>query len=397
MKFYLIIFLLTFLTVFGSCSENEESIESIDSPIVLLNGIIIDGTGSDPLENHAILIENGNIAQIRKKAEISMPENAQVINLNGAYILPGLINSHVHSAFDNEKLTKWAYEGVTTVRDMNCGGMSAVNASKKHKDLSKKQSNARLIYTSLIIKTEGGYGHFTIKDVEDAKKKTKELIENGVHQIKIAIEDDLQLQQWKMLSQDEINAISEVTHNNNTQISAHISKSFHIDYAIEGGIDDLNHMVIDNLSSKQAGKVVNNNIYWVPTLELWNIVSNMHPVDYITQAIENLKTFVETGGKVSLGTDFGGYMGDFDLGLPKTEIQLMQKAGMTPMQIITSATKNASEVCGINDVVGTISENKVADILIVKNNPLEDLNNLENVVMVIHNGIIIRDENKLKL
>jgi imidazolonepropionase-like amidohydrolase len=96
---------------------------------------------------------------------------------------------------------------------------------------------------------------------------------------------------------------------------------------------------------------------------------------------------------VALGNDYEGGPGEFELGIPMYEIEQMSEAGMTPMQIITASTKNAAIVSGIDDQVGTLQADKIADVLVVSGNPLDDLQNLLNIRMVIHNGTIIRDEN----
>jgi imidazolonepropionase-like amidohydrolase len=144
-------------------------------------------------------------------------------------------------------------------------------------------------------------------------------------------------------------------------------------------------MVTDNISDALIRRVVDQGVYWVPTLELW------HGVSYSlgTVAIRNLRRFVESGGKVALGTDYAGYSSVFDLGMPIREIMWMRAAEMTPMQIIVAATKNAAHVCNLEDKIGTIVKGKIADLLIVKGNPLENLDALLKAKMVIHNGKII--------
>ena len=74
-----------------------------------------------------------------------------------------------------------------------------------------------------------------------------------------------------------------------------------------------------------------------------------------------------------------------------TEIELMHQADMTPLQIIVAATRNAAHVCNLERDIGTLEPGKIADILVVKGNPLEDLRALADVRMVIHNGVIIRE------
>ncbi|MBT8372065.1 MAG: amidohydrolase family protein [Desulfobacterales bacterium] len=92
-----------------------------------------------------------------------------------------------------------------------------------------------------------------------------------------------------------------------------------------------------------------------------------------------------------MGSDYGGTYADFDLGMPMKEIQLMHQAGMSPSDIIVSATKNAAEVCGLGSEFGTLEQGKIADILVVDGDPLKDLASLKNVRLVIKSGAIIRE------
>ena len=131
---------------------------------------------------------------------------------------------------------------------------------------------------------------------------------------------------------------------------------------------------------------------WVPTLELWQGVSRCYGLSWSTVAASNLRRFVEAGGVVALGTDFAGYSTPFDLGMPITEIQLMREAGMTAMQIVEAATRNAAVVCGLGDSLGTIEPGKIADLLVLAGDPLADLDVLTSVVMVIRDGVVIRDD-----
>ncbi len=150
-------------------------------------------------------------------------------------------------------------------------------------------------------------------------------------------------------------------------------------------------MIVDSLPTPLISSMVAIDMYWVPTLELWDGVSTMYSSNWSTTAKDNLKRFVQAGGKVALGTDYDGYITPFELGMPITEIRLMESSGMTPKQIIIAATKHAAEVCGLGNELGTIENGKIADIIVLNNNPLENLDALLDVKLVIHNGIIIKE------
>jgi len=187
----------------------------------------------------------------------------------------------------------------------------------------------------------------------------------------------------------EVSSIVRSAHKRGIPVSAHVTRSRHLKFAIENGVDDVDHMIFDDLPDEYVTRMIEKEIYWVPTLELWKGVGLIFkkPLDIV---IENLRRFKNAGGKVALGTDFNGYDCEFDLGMPMTEIELMQKAGMTPMQVIVAGTKHGAHVCNLDHELGTIEKGKIADIIVVEGNPLNDIQLLQNSRIVIHNGEIIR-------
>lgn len=92
-----------------------------------------------------------------------------------------------------------------------------------------------------------------------------------------------------------------------------------------------------------------------------------------------------------MGDDYGGGPGQFELGMPMYELECMQSAGMTPLQIIMAGTKNAAQLCSREKSLGTVESGKTADILVVKGDPLQDLQALRRVGLVIKDGVIIRN------
>jgi imidazolonepropionase-like amidohydrolase len=236
----------------------------------------------------------------------------------------------------------------------------------------------------------GSSSALPVTSPEDAQKKTQKLLDDGADIIKIALDSGASFnRKIPKLSQEEARAIVEVAHKRGTIVSAHVLVSEDLEYALDVGVDDLAHMVVDHPSDDLIQRIVDQGVYWVPTLELWHGVRK----NLGEAAIMNLRRFVQVDGLVALGTDYEGYDCAFDLGMPIREIRWMREAGMTPMQIIVAATKNASCVCNLEDIIGTVEKGKMADVLIVKGNPLDDLETLLNLRMVIHGGKIIRDEN----
>jgi imidazolonepropionase-like amidohydrolase len=385
----IIIFLLIF------CNENPtltSSNNNIKGTFAITNGFLIDGSGSDPIPNSLVIIQDGLIKSVGTNASLEIPSEVEIIDLQGSYILPGLINAHVHSAYNENNLKEWARTGITTVRDLGNLTSSAEDGFSIRNELLSDNNSARLVAAGPLVTTVGGYGNYPVTSPSDAQTKTNALVNMGADLIKIAIEDNLQGRTWPMLSMDEIKMICQTARNRHKRVAAHISRSKHVNMAIKGGVDEVVHMAVDYLPDSLITIMIEKNMYWVPTLELWKGVSELYGLHWITIPKNNLRRFVQAGGKVAIGTDYDGYTTPFDLGMPITEMKLMQDAGMTPMQIIIAGTINAASVCDLDNELGTIEPGKIADIIIVKNNPLDDLEALLNIQMVIHNGEIIIDK-----
>jgi imidazolonepropionase-like amidohydrolase len=372
----------------GTSSANDEC-------LVLIGGTLIDGTGSPPVNDAAIIIKNQRIVSAGSRTESEIPEGAKTIPLKGTTVLPGFINTHVHRGYNEHNLRTWAHEGVTTVRDL---GANPQNDLFGYRDrMLKNLEFARLVAAGPMVTVKGGYptvpwgspSALPVFSPEDARKKTNELLDAGADIIKIALDSGASFnRKIPKLSLEEARAIVEIAHKRGTIVSAHVLMCQDLEFALDAGVDDIAHMVIDTPPDGLIERMIDQGVYWVPTLELWHGVRQ----NLGEAAIDNLGRFVKAGGKVALGTDYEGYNSRFDLGMPIREIRWMKKAGMTPLQIIVAATKNASFVCNLTNEIGTLEKGRIADILIVRGDPLEDIEALLDPRMVIHNGQIIRDE-----
>jgi imidazolonepropionase-like amidohydrolase len=349
---------------------------------------VIDGTGALPVDNAIIAIKGDVITAVGAKDTITIPEGAKKIDLKGATVMPGIINAHVHQAYNEQNLESWLKAGVTTVRDES--PLATGNFLVERDHLNKDPAHSRIVSATPILAPEEGYGQDFFTSADTARKKVRQYITQGVDIIKFSIEDDMAGSTWALPTYEEIKAIVDTAHESGYKVSVHIGHERNLNWAIDAGVDDIAHMVVEPISKETAMQVVQKGIYWIPTLELWNGVSKDYELDWIDAAIENLSTFYKAGGKIALGTDFAGYPGIFDKGFPVTEVNLMKQAGMTPMDIIIAGTKNAAHVCGLDDTLGTIETGKLADLFVVNGDPLAE-NPLLTVRMVIHGGIIVVD------
>ncbi len=368
-------------------SDNTET-------LALVNGSLIDGTGVAPLADAVVVMRNGRITDIGVRTAVPIPNGAQVIDVQGATILPGFFNTHVHRGYSEQNLQAWAQAGVTTVRDL--GTSPAPDTFAIRDALLRDPRNARLVAAGPMLTVPGGYPMvpwgmqgLVVASEQDAVVRVNQLLDDGADVIKIALESGSTFKrQIPVLSKAEATAIVKTAHARGARVSAHVTAAEDLERVLDAGVDDIAHMPYDHVSDELIARIVKANLYWIPTLELWQHVGvSDAPI------IDNLGRFVAAGGQVALGTDYAGYAAQFELGMPLSEMEAMQQAGMTPMQIILAGTRNAALVCNLDRELGTLEVGKVADVLVVKGDLLQDIHALASVHLVIHNGIVIRRQN----
>jgi imidazolonepropionase-like amidohydrolase len=355
-----------------------------DLPVMaIIHGTLIDGTGANPVENGIVIIQSGKI--IRVGTDLSIPKDATIIDAAHETILPGFINAHVHSGYDATNLQNWLQGGVTTVRDEGTGSLDYLKSGLPYRDrLAVNIKNARLLSAGVMIGVPGGYGQLAITTPNEARKAVNMELDLGADQIKVALEDGYGGQHdLPKLTPAELKAIVDTAHGRGVKVSGHITQAAYIPGLLDAGVDDIAHNAWDEIPEETIQRMVKQGVYLIPTFTIFrNYDAPIEPL------IDNLHRFLQAGGLVALGNDFKGGPGEFDSGIPMYEIEMMSKAGMTPMQIIQAGTKNASVVVGLQDQIGTIEPGKDADIIIVDGNPLTDLKSLSRVEVVIHSGIV---------
>jgi imidazolonepropionase-like amidohydrolase len=362
-------------------------------PIAFVGCTVIDGTGTSPVVDGTVVIIGNRIVAAGPRAQIEIPADAERHDLAGATLLPGFINAHVHSGYRHDRLHAWAAAGVTTVRDL--GGPERYDEVAA---LNRDPEHARIVAAGPFITVPNGYPivpwgawALAVATPVEAHAAVDRLADGGADIIKIALETGQDFGRTiPTLDAAQATTVVEQAHTRGLPVSAHITTSRDLGRALDAGIDDIAHMVVDTLSTTLARRIADAGIVWVPTLELWwGVGYNHEPI-----AIANLARFVAAGGTVALGTDFDGYSSPFQLGMPTREIADMRAAGMPMMDVIVAATRNAARVCNLGTELGTVEAGKLADLLAVDGDPLTDPTALERVRTVVRSGTIIRDESR---
>jgi imidazolonepropionase-like amidohydrolase len=363
-----------------------------NAELVLFNGTVIDGTGSSPIPDAVVVIGGERILAVGSRGSVAIPADIPAIDVQGGTILPGFINAHVHSGYNLSNLAAWAQSGVTTVRDLGRGIIPPDFAARE--EAAADPRYARLVAAGPFITAPDGYPTAIfgspavyVSTPDEARQAVNDLLDRGADVIKIAVESGQDFgEQIPMLDTATVSAIVETAHARGTLVVAHVLVSPDLRRALDGGVDDIAHMVVDDLPDELIQRMVDEGVYWEPTLELWRGVGYGNDL----RAIANLRRYAAAGGLVALGTDYDGYHTPFQLGMPMIEIEAMQEAGMSAMEIIVAGTRNAAHVCNMGAELGTLEAGKIADVIVVAGDPLEDIHALEQVRWVVHNGELIR-------
>ena len=220
------------------------------------------------------------------------------------------------------------------------------------------------------------------------------MLADGADEIKIAVESWMPDQPLPKLSLEQVKAITEIAHQKGTRVSAHVIRVEDAEVAIDGGVDDLAHMVLfGKMTDELIQQMVNRNVWLVTTLIVEDSLAssaglnNEQQKQFLDLRLDNFHRYLAARGQVAMGSDYGNP--GIPVGLPLPELQRMVEFGMSPMQVIVAATRHAAEVCNLGNKLGTLKIGKQADIVIVKGNPIKDIQAMKDVIGVIKNGEII--------
>jgi imidazolonepropionase-like amidohydrolase len=380
------------LAVSACPTEPEPEPFVTGADFVLVDGTLIDGTGAAPLPDAAVVIRGDKVVFAGRRSRVTISPDADTLNVGGATILPGFIDAHVHGAYSATTLQAWARAGVTTVRDEGIQQTGAVlrDLLAQRDTAWSTPGYARLISAGWMITAPGGYGRLAVSNAAEARARVTEELDQGADLIKVAVEDGTTVQNsLPVLSTEALLAAVATAHARGRLVSGHITDARFLQTVVDAGVDDAAHVTWDPVSDALFRQMIARHITLVPTLTVFE------PGGALVPGQANLRRFLQLGGTVALGDDYGGLPASqnphFQLGMPMPEILWMAEAGMTPMQILVAATRNAAHVCGLEAELGTLEAGKTADVLVVNGDPLRDLNALLNVRLVIHRGVVIRN------
>lgn len=415
------------------------------STLAIVGGFLIDGFGGPPLPDSVILIKGDQIVSVGQEGRVSVPAGARVIDANGYTVMPGLIDAHVHldilghgdyptwhekvRANYAEVMERSAAQllahGVTTARD--AGGELRASVQTRDRIQRGEIPGPRLLISGGWIqnwpdeRANRNYRRFNLNvhTPEEAKQAAASLFDGGADFIKA----------YTGLTLDQMRAITTEAHRRGKRVGAHVYTDEEIRVAIEGGVDLLDH----------AGSGHQNPLYSEETLRLmareqipiaqsiahrvalypaqvsWperlhnpllrrelgrfadpiaeSLAGGLAPLSYFSQIQMQMRVapaatrqLADAGCRIIMGTD-SGTPGYFHSEAVWREAEaLVRMTGLSPMEVLVGATRLAAQSLGVN--TGAVHPGRLADIVLVRGNPLDNMIYLQNVERIIKGGVV---------
>ncbi|WP_282636490.1 amidohydrolase family protein [Sphingobacterium thalpophilum] len=442
-KVFQLIIMAAVMMAVTSCNDGKK--QKLSDALLLRDVTLIDGNGGQPQEHADILLQGDTIAAIGKNLDSS---NITVIDLTGKTVLPALISDHVHIGSlkgttnkaenytrDNilSQLKKYQDYGVLTI-------FVAGSDRPYLFESSIRDSSATGLFPGARIHTAGyGFGvpagappiNFAMDnvyrptDVKQISAEMDSLQQTKPEVVKIWVDDFGG--QFKKMNPAIYKAVVDEAHKRSLRVMAHAYYLSDARQLVADGVDIIGHSIRDSIiDDALVQQIKAKDIVYIPTLSLdefayiydrrpeWindpffkaslepgvyeMITSEKYQTDLknspayarnihaFETALKNLKKLYDAGVLIALGTDSGAMPLRAQGFSEHLELELMVQAGLTPLQAITVATKNAAQVLKIDNKFGTVEKGKTADLLIVDGNPANNIKDTRKIVSVYKAG-----------
>lgn len=411
------LFPTTLILLFTSIYMHGQVTENVEKPMVLLAKAMIDVESGTTIRNPAIYIRNGKIETIGDGLKI--PDGLEIIDVSNKYIIPGLVDAHTHLCHEYRRdldivpgsntiaetvlrnegdrallgaknAREMLMAGFTTVRDLGNSGMGAAislrNAINKGWAVGPRMfASTRALspiggqFVTMAYEAQSAIipkEYVAINGIEDTRKAVRQAIYDGADCIKVIVNNNS-----LVLSQEELNMIVGEANRAGLKVAAHAT---HGDdpsmLAVKSGVNSIEHGY--TISKEVLDVMANQGTYLVPTDRIG-----------VRRYQQRIQRALQAGVKIAFGSDMYYHHNELTRGqLAVRTYQSYKEAGMTNLQILQSATMHPGNLVSGKEKIGLIQSGYFADIIALDENPLENIKALENVVFVMKEGQIVKND-----
>jgi imidazolonepropionase-like amidohydrolase len=394
---------------------------------VLTNATLIDGSGSPPQPNVAIVIARGHIADIVPASQAPAPgAGTTVVDLTGKFVVPGIINGHGHVGPPprDPQLRQYALYGVTTTTSMYFDQDDVQQFKERQK--AGELNGARILTVMYRFMSPPFVPGSEVKTPDEARAKVDEIVAKGTDFVKVWI--DAQGGRYPKLSPEFTAAVMDQARRHGKIRMAHIFELADARRIVDQGVNILAHDVRDQVIPDDfIATLKDRNVSVIPTLAREEAMfvfgdspgftdnpffqkgltperlallktkkrdeqasdparpqfRNAFEIDKI-----NVRKLRDAGVRLGFGTDSGGEPNRFFIQgfFEHRQMELLRDAGLSPMEIIQTFSRNNAEMLGIDQEFGILAKGKAADLLVLANNPLDDITNMRTMEAVYLGG-----------
>ena len=407
--------------------------------LIISNGQLIDGTGAAAIPDATLVIQDGVIAYAGPAQDApAPPPEAERIDARGGTIMPGLVEAHFHATYFNiaalEDLDiKYPVEYVSLLASVNtrlaleCGYTAArsggclfnVDVWLKKAIEADLLAGPRLASSGREICSAGGLMDwnpefrkigmeglvFIINGQEDARKAVRALVKDGIEWVKTyptgdAASPDINDHHTLCMTFEEMHAVVATAHNHKLKVTGHCRATEGIKNALRAGYDTIEHGTF--MDDEAMDLLLARDVPCVPALYFEKASIERGPEFGLPQVVidghqetldggaESARRILRAGGRLGMGGDYGfGWNPHGDYARELTFF--VKDVGLTPLEVITCATKTGAEIMGRGDEFGTLEKGKLADVLVVDGDPMRDIAVLEDrakFLAVLQGGIV---------
>lgn len=387
--------------------------------LIFHNAQIIDGVSNQPIEYGYLRTEGDRIVEVGEGEPAS--GTGLKVDAQGGTILPGLIDAHVHLVWDGSpdpmrkvlgqpdtKLSLWAYAnalktlelGITTVRDLGSPGRTVIDLAKVAHSGALPGPNVLASGPALVM--TGGHIHeisLEVDGIDALRAAARRVIKEGADLVKLMASGGIYTEGEEpgspQLSIEEMRAAIEEAHKRQKKVAAHAEGLEGIQNALTAGVDTIEHGIFAD--EEALHRMADQGVALVPTMAVMRRLATDPRIPPFAQEkarvvtephFQMLRRAIKLGVPIATGTDAGSPCSPPDVYFE--ELTIMEEAGMSPMQVIQASTSVAARVIGRPDI-GSLEPGQRADFILVRGNPLEELDALKSLRSVVIGGRFFRN------